>query len=98
MCILQDTCTSCRIHQDTYPIGTPPKRIGNPPFPHAAGRIGGVRRPAAHAAAGTASVRGSLCGTVGNAHAGHAPGGVALSPGLDNSTELDRILDSYSTG
>ena len=21
-----------------------------------------------------------------------------LSPGLDNSTELDRILDSYSTG
>jgi hypothetical protein len=22
----------------------------------------------------------------------------SLSPGLDNSTELDRILDSYSTG
>jgi hypothetical protein len=23
-----------RIHQDTYPIGTPPQRIGNPPSPY----------------------------------------------------------------
>jgi hypothetical protein len=46
---------------------------------HADGRVGGGRRPAAHAAAGPArSVRGSKAASVGNAH---APGGEATMPG-----------------